>query len=67
MSGKGIRVRHMTIGVCKNRLFSIWNAAMQHLLLSQRHQKAHFAAISNNSVIYDVVDSYDKLMQVVME
>ena len=29
--------------------------------------KAHFAAISNDSVIYDVVDSYDKLMQVVME
>ena len=29
--------------------------------------KAHFAAISNDSVVYDVVDSYDKLMQVVME
>lgn len=29
--------------------------------------KAHFAAISNGSVVYDVVDSYDKLMQVVME
>ena len=29
----------MTIGVCKNRLFSIRNTAMQHLLLSQRHQK----------------------------
>lgn len=39
MSGKSIRVRHMTIGVSKNRLLAIWNAAMQHLLLSQRHQK----------------------------
>ena len=29
--------------------------------------KAHFAAISNDSVVYDVVDIYDKLMQVVME
>ena len=29
--------------------------------------KAHFAAISNDSVVYDVVDRYDKLMQVVME
>lgn len=29
--------------------------------------KAHFAAISNDSVVYDVVDSYNKLMQVVME
>ena len=29
--------------------------------------KAHFAAISNDSVVYNVVDSYDKLMQVVME
>ena len=29
--------------------------------------KAHFATISNDSVVYDVVDSYDKLMQVVME
>lgn len=29
--------------------------------------KAHFAAISNDSVVYDVVDNYDKLMQVVME
>ena len=29
--------------------------------------KAHFAAISNDSVVHDVVDSYDKLMQVVME
>ena len=29
--------------------------------------KAHFAAISNHSAVYDVVDSYDKLMQVVME
>ena len=26
-------------GSVKNRLLSIWNAAMQHLLLSQRHQK----------------------------
>jgi len=39
MPSKRIRVRHMTIGVCKNRLLSIRNAAMQHLLLSQRHQK----------------------------
>ena len=29
----------MTVGVSKNRLLSIRNAAMQHLLLSQRHQK----------------------------
>ena len=29
--------------------------------------KAHFAAISSDSVVYDVVDSYDKLMQVVMK
>lgn len=27
--------------------------------------KAHFAAISNQSVVYDVVDSFDKLMQIV--
>ena len=39
MPCKGIRVRYMTIGVSKNRLLSIWNAAMQHLLLSQCHQK----------------------------
>lgn len=39
MSGKGIRVRYMTIRVCKNRLLSVRNTAMQHLLLSQRHQK----------------------------
>ena len=39
MSGKRIRVRHMTVGVSKNRLLSIRNTAMQHLLLSQRHQK----------------------------
>ena len=29
----------MTVGVSKNWLLSIRNAAMQHLLLSQRHQK----------------------------
>ena len=29
----------MTVWVSKNRLLSIRNAAMQHLLLSQRHQK----------------------------
>lgn len=29
--------------------------------------KAHFAAISSDSVVYDVVDSYDKLMQIVMK
>ena len=39
MPCKSIRVWHMTIGVCKNRFLSIRNAAMQHLLLSQRHQK----------------------------
>jgi hypothetical protein len=39
MPCKRIRVRHMTVGVSKNRLFSIRNAAMQHLLLSQRHKK----------------------------
>ena len=39
MSGKSIRVRYMTVGVSKNWLLSIRNAAMQHLLLSQRHQK----------------------------
>ena len=38
-SGKSIRVRHMTVGVSKYRLFSIRNTAMQHLLLSRRHQK----------------------------
>ena len=27
--------------------------------------KAHFAAISSQSVVYDVVDSFDKLMQIV--
>lgn len=29
----------MTVGVSKNWLFSIRNTGMQHLLLSQRHQK----------------------------
>ena len=43
MPCKRIRVRHMTVGVSKNRLFSIRNAAMQHLLLSQRHQKLPYS------------------------
>ena len=38
-----------------------------HLNIAKVCAKAHFAAISNDSVVYDVVDSYDKLMQVVME
>ena len=33
----------MTVGVSKNWLFSVRNAAIQHLLLSQRHQKLPYS------------------------
>ena len=42
MSGKSVRVRHMTVGVSKNWLLSIRNTAMQHLLLSKHHQKLQY-------------------------
>ena len=43
MSGKGIWMRHMTVGVSKNWLVSIWDAAVQHLLLTQLHQKLPYS------------------------
>ena len=42
----------MTVWVCKNWLFSIRNAAMQHLLLSQRHQKFPYSHGSFLSAVY---------------
>ena len=46
----------MTVWVCKNWLFSIRNAAMQHLLLSQRHQKFPDAAPGSKRLMQKLQD-----------
>ena len=67
----------ISFGICLNHIYFIAETKGTTLLdrnelrgvedLKIQCAKAHFAAISNDSVVYDVVDSYDKLMQVVME
>ena len=45
---------------CLNQIPAIWK------VLKIQCAKAHFATISNDSIVYDVVDSYKSLLEKVM-